>query len=214
MDYKLLAAQLRKPDGQFGRTVAENMNKSNNTINLHTIQLLQLSPDDAVLEIGMGNGFFCKDILSSHETVTYTGCDFSELMIDEASSINKEWVAAGRARFVEADITQLPFEDNSFHKLLTVNTIYFWEDTLKPLTEIFRVLKPGGVAVISLRTKESMLKMPFVQYGFSLFEENELLSTLKQVAFSDISISHVPDPPFNIGEQVIQLESLYAVCRK
>jgi ubiquinone/menaquinone biosynthesis C-methylase UbiE len=214
MDYALLAAQLRKPEGDFGKTVAGNMNHSNSAINLHTIQLLQVSAYDTVLEIGMSNGFFCKDVLARHASVTYTGCDFSELMVEEATVLNQEMIKEGRARFVLADADVLPFEDNSFSKLFTVNTIYFWEHPLQPLSEIYRVLEPGGAAIISLRTKESMLQMRFVEYGFHLFEEDDLLPLLGETGFSSIKIIHEPDPPFHIAEQEIQLHSLYAVCRK
>jgi SAM-dependent methyltransferase len=214
MDYVLLAAQLRKPEGEFGKTVAVNMNTSNSAINLHTIQLLQVMAYDTVLEIGMSNGFFCKDVLARHASVTYAGCDFSELMVAEAIALNKEMVENGRACFALADATALPYANNSFSKLFTVNTIYFWEQPLQPLAEIYRVLEPGGVAIISLRTRESMLQMPFVEYGFHLLEEDDLLPLLGDTGFTSIKMIHEPDPPFHIGEQVIQLHSLYAVCRK
>ena len=214
MDYELLAAQLRKPDGDFGKTVAENMNHSNSAINLHTIQLLQVQAYDTVLEIGMGNGFFCKDVLARHASVHYTGCDFSALMVTEANALNATAVENGRANFVWADAVALPFEDNRFSKLFTINTIYFWEPPLPALAEIYRVLEPGGVAIISLRTKKSMLQMPFVGYGFHLYEEDDLLPLLGETGFTSIKIIHEPDPPFHIKEQVIHLDSLYVVCRK
>ncbi|RXK81438.1 class I SAM-dependent methyltransferase [Filimonas effusa] len=214
MDFELLAAQLRKPEGEQGKTVAENMNSTNRAINLHTIQLLQLKAYDNVLEVGMGNGFFCKDVLARHDSITYTGCDFSDLMITEALALNQGYVADKRAHFVGGDINHLPFEDNSFSKCFTVNTIYFWEQPEQALAEVYRVLEPGGVAIISLRTKESMLQLPFVAYGFRLWEEDELLPVLGDAGFASIRMVHEPDPVFHMGEQEIQLHSLYVICRK
>lgn len=214
MDAAQLAGQLRKPEGEAGRVVAEKMNHSNAAINLHTIQLLQVMAYDHVLEIGMGNGFFCKDVLARHETVTYTGCDFSELMVTEANTINQAMVTAARARFVTGAIEALPFENDSFSKLFTVNTIYFWEQPAIALAEIYRVLEPGGVAIISLRTRESMLAMPFVAHGFQLYEEDDLLPLLGDAGFSSIRIIHEPDPPFHMEGEEIQLHSLYVIVRK
>ena len=76
-DTKTLAEQLRLPDGSLGIKVGENMNKGNRLMNLESIRQLNVTDNDNILEIGMGNGFFVKDILSLADNVHYTGCDFS-----------------------------------------------------------------------------------------------------------------------------------------
>jgi len=148
MDFQLLAAQLRQPHGEMGKKVGESMNASNELINNQAIAALNIKPNDTILEIGMGNGFFCKNVLQAADGVTYTGCDFSELMIVEASKLNEHFVSAQQAIFILGNAEQLPFEASYFHSVFTVNTIYFWEDPNKVLTEIHRVLKPGGRLVI------------------------------------------------------------------
>src|SRR5690349_11633365 len=90
-DSKTLACQLRHPEGELGIKVGENMNKGNRLMNVETIRQLQVADNDNILEIGMGNGFFVKDILGAAENVRYSGCDFSETMIKEASVLNKEF---------------------------------------------------------------------------------------------------------------------------
>lgn len=212
MDNEILASQLRKPDGDLGKIVAGNMNRSNSSMNLQAIELLELIPGDQVLEIGMGNGFFCKDVLAADPTINYSGCDFSDSMVDEATQLNETWIAAGRAGFMPGDATALPYQQGSFTKLFTVNTMYFWDDPLPALAEMKRVLKPGGKAVLSLRTKESMIQMPFVKYGFRLFDKKELETVLEQAPFKSVNIIQKAEPPFYMGDQLIQLESLYALC--
>src|SRR6476619_7183860 len=76
-----LAGQLRQPEGSLGIKVGENMNKGNRLMNL---------------EIGIGNGFFVKDIIASAKDVRYTGCDFSETMIKEAKDLNNALSANAR----------------------------------------------------------------------------------------------------------------------
>ena len=57
-----LARQLRNPKGILGKKVGEKMNAGNRQMNLETINQLELNPNDRILEIGMVNGFFVRNI--------------------------------------------------------------------------------------------------------------------------------------------------------
>lgn len=213
MDYAILASQLRKPEGENGRRVAENMNASNSLITLHTIAHLQLAAGDAVLEIGMGNGFFCKDVVQWQPDITYAGCDFSELMVTEAIAFNQLWIEAERASFHECEACALPFSNNTFNKVFSVNTIYFWEQPLTELAEILRVLQHGGKVVIALRSRASMQQLPFTAYGFNLYETAEVEQLLQQAGFTDIHSIEEAEPPFEVHghDKHIQLQALYII---
>ena len=62
----------------------------------------------------IGNGFFVKNILSADNSIKYTGCDFSEIMVDEARKQNVNFIASGQAKFLKADANELPFEKETF----------------------------------------------------------------------------------------------------
>ncbi len=62
------------------------MARGNANIIHDTIRALTIERNDNILEIGMANGCFVKDIVGSEEDVRYTGCDFSEIMISEAET--------------------------------------------------------------------------------------------------------------------------------
>jgi ubiquinone/menaquinone biosynthesis C-methylase UbiE len=128
MDLQLLAAQLRKPEGVVGKQIGEVMNNGNLILNQWTIAALDLQDDDYVLEIGMGNGLFVKDIVSAKPLIRYEGLDYSQTMIDEASKINSTLVQDNKARFTLGTAGNMPFQDQSFSKIFTINTIYFWEN--------------------------------------------------------------------------------------
>src|SRR5512146_1455220 len=110
------AKQLRKPHGTVGKEVGLMMNKGNKLMNLVAIDQLDIAPNDSILEIGMGNGFFVKKIISNDETIRYCGCDFSQTMIEEAMLLNEEYINNGQACFVKASAQQLPFRDETFNK--------------------------------------------------------------------------------------------------
>ncbi|MEI9958227.1 MAG: class I SAM-dependent methyltransferase [Ferruginibacter sp.] len=203
-----LAAQLRKPTGEAGIKTGEWMNRGNEAINLDTFKILNAEDGDTILEIGMGNGFFVKEIIQKHNSIKYTGCDFSEAMIAEAEKINTEFVTKGRANFVLSDIASLPFADASFNKIFTINTIYFWEDAKKILSEIKRVLQPKGKFIVALRPKRQMQHYPFIKYGFSLFSKEEVMELLTQNGFTTIQTIENNEPDFEQKGEVMKVQNL------
>jgi ubiquinone/menaquinone biosynthesis C-methylase UbiE len=211
---KAIAAQLRRPEGEPGVQVGMKMNEGNSHINLYTIAALNPQPQEHILEIGMGNGFFVKDILSIHESIRYTGCDFSEAMAEEAKRINKSFVVGGRAEFHFGAADNMPFDGGVFDAVLTVNTIYFWDDNAKVLTEIRRVLKPSGRLVVSVRPRSVMELYPFTKYGFNMFSKDELADVISGNGFRIKEILEKKEPDQEINGKKVVVESLIVVAEK
>jgi ubiquinone/menaquinone biosynthesis C-methylase UbiE len=159
----------------------------------------------------MGNGIFCKDVLVSND-VHYTGCDYSELMVKEASAINESFVKSGKAIFVHGDMNALPFADSSFNKIFTVNTIYFWDKPDTLLSEIRRVLSDDGIFVIALRTESSMKILPFTDYGFTLYDEGKLTKMLQENDFKVLKMLKQNDVAIESQNGTIQMENLVVTC--
>jgi ubiquinone/menaquinone biosynthesis C-methylase UbiE len=205
---KAVASQLRQPQGEAGIQVGEKMNEGNAFLNMAAIKQLQLQPHDKVLEIGMGNGFFVKDILSNDPSIQYTGCDFSELMIEQAQKLNECYIQQGQAQFVLGEADELPFDNESFNKVFTVNTLYFWIHPATVLAQIKKVLKPGGLFIIAIRPKHTMELLPFVKYGFTLYSRDELTNLLAGNGFAITNIFETEEPSQMIAGVNYQMESL------
>ncbi len=212
MDQEELAAQLKKPDGKLGTEVAAMMNKGNELINHWAIDALQLQPNDKVLEIGMGNGYFVKNILNMHPSIQYHGIDFSELMVDEAIRINDKYIASGRAGFSFGTASSLPFHSKTFTKFLSVNTLYFWGDAAAELSEIRRILQPGGIAVFAIRSKSAMDFMPFTEYGFRKYNEEALHQLMISNGFSIKGCLAKKEPGYMFEGTFIELENYVISC--
>ncbi len=205
---KQLAAQLRQPTGEEGIKTGGWMNRGNVQINLDTIKTLNATAGDNILEIGMGNGFFVKEILQIHSGIQYTGADYSEVMITEAEKINAQWIKKGLATFVLTDGINLPFADASFNKIFTINTIYFWDDSQQIIDEIKRVLQPKGKLIITLRPKRQMIQYPFTKYGFKVFSKDEAEQLLVQNGFTITKVIEKQEPDFELNGKMVQMESL------
>lgn len=183
-----IAAQLRCPTGKEGIKIASILNEKNINMTLSGINNLNLTANDRVLELGHGNCGHLNKILTQAQDIRYFGLEISPLMKREAEKLNKDSVKNKKASFHKYDGSKIPFENDSFDKIMTVNTIYFWERPLSLLNEIYRVLKPKGKCTIVFAQKGFMDKIHFAQYGFQLYGTNEIKTLITATSFKLIKI--------------------------
>lgn len=187
MDEKFLkevGAQLRKPAGDLGVEVAEKMNESNREMNLKSIGWLSILENQRILEIGMGNGHFIKQIIQQADNVRYYGCDHSEDMVRLTEKNNRDLIANGKVSLHHSQAHSLPVEDCCLNSVLTVNTIYFWDDPRSVLKEIRRVLVNDGKLVIAFRPAQCLSIYPTTRYDFRYYEPAEIEDLLISTGFT------------------------------
>lgn len=184
-----LAAQLSCPQNEAGIEVANMMHNSNIGMTQKTIAALNLTKGDMILELGHGNCKHLPEILNKAENTSYYGLEISELMQQQATENNGTAMQSNRASFHLYDGNIIPFSNNTFHKILTVNTIYFWEDAEAFIKEIYRVLKPGGRFAIGFADKDFMESLPFTAYGFDLYSKERIYTLADVAGFHVIEIS-------------------------
>lgn len=96
-----------------------------------------------LLDIGCGTGFLI-DMLSNNYNAEFTGLDLSSEMIKQARNKNIK-----NATFVEGRSDDIPFEDNSFNVVTCSQSFHHYPETDKPMQEARRVLKQGGLYILS-----------------------------------------------------------------
>lgn len=199
--FKLPAAEvgrnLSHPEGEVGIAVGEFMNRANLGISREAYKRLAACAGDSVLEVGPGNGVLISEIVSPTNGVNYTGLDISTTMIEYANEGNVDLLKEGRVKLVLASVESIPFEDASFDRAVTVNCIYFW-DIPRALSEIRRVLVPGGLLVVASNTPATMKGNPFVreENGFrNIMLDRDTLRELHEAAgFSSVEIEECNEP--------------------
>jgi SAM-dependent methyltransferase len=82
----------------------------------------------------------------------------------------------------------MDYQEESFDVVTTINTIYFWEDTRKGLSEIYRVLKPGGVFYLGVITKETLDSIFYTRSGFKKFKDEEYLELGREAGFGRVEM--------------------------
>lgn len=182
-----LASQLRCPSGHQAEAIADNMSTSNHTMIQEAIYTLTLADKSTILEIGFGNGKHIAQLLDVSPNIKYHGIEVSEAMHDLAVRHNQSAVETGRAHFTKVDGSgSLPFPDNHFTHIFSVNTLYFWPDIELSLREIHRTLQDEGQLVLTFVEKEFGSKLPFTQHGFTLYTDDELAEYLYEIGFKEI----------------------------
>ena len=119
----------------------------------------EFSPDDVVLEVEALHSFFC--IYLSQKVSKYVCTDnFYWAKRDYCNSQThqtpEEWCQyierKGHGKIVggEADIQNLPYPDNTFDKLVSISVMEHILDDALALREMMRVLKPGGLLLMTM----------------------------------------------------------------
>lgn len=107
-----------------------------------TLTALRLKPGQHVFDAGCGGGGAC--VLATRLGYVVTGLDASPGLLDIARERLPD------STFVLGDLEHLPFADHHFDAALAANSIIFAEDIRRALTELRRVVRPGGrIAVTS-----------------------------------------------------------------
>ena len=103
------------------------------------------------LEIGFGQG--TDSIQFAKAGVNYTGIDYTPKHF-ELAKLNFE-LRGLKGDFHLGDAANLPFEDNTFDKIYSFGVLHHTPDIEQAISEVYRVLKPRGVFVMSLYHKNS-----------------------------------------------------------
>ncbi len=214
MDFEKIARQLALPTGSLGVEVALGMNRLNKFINETTYDLLEVSDSDKVLEIGLGNGEYIKNILNYGHDIFFTGIDISGTMIREAKQKNDEFIKAGFVDLILASIENMPFWEETFNKICTVNTIYFWNNPYDALKEVYRVLAKDGRFILSYRPYIEGQSLDFSQYGFKEYKTEDVTSLVQKTNFNIIDVKRYTEPPVAFKGQIHNLVSEYYLLQK
>ena len=104
---------------------------------------------------------------------------------------NKKFIKNGSLELLLENISRTSFEKNSFNKIYTVNTFYFWNELDKCFAEIIRTLKPNGIFINAIYTREYLDKIIFSKYGFNKYTVEEIKNITENNGLKIIGIIEI-----------------------
>jgi len=109
------------------------------------VEELDLKDKEKILEVGCGNGYYLNLLNKLGLNLTLVGVDNDGRALRDA----RKFIRDNRVKLILADANKLPLEGNSFDKVIISEVIEHVESEQKVLSEIYRVLKPRGIMVLT-----------------------------------------------------------------
>ena len=156
---------------------------------------LDLQPDDDLLDVGCGSAKFFSDHATDVRYVA--GIDASELQLTMARERMAGRIAAGTAEIVLGDAAALPWEDDRFSVITSIDAMKFVPDPARALAEMHRVLRPGGRAVITMGddSKARIGSAPSGTrnaWGIWCWSDADAQQLVEEAGFVDVTVSVLP----------------------
>ncbi len=175
----MLSKTFSKPKGIFGMIAGYIMAAENQTLNQWTIDQLGVTRGDSILEVGFGPGYCMQQMLKRENDIRLDGIDVSETMMKLAArSVKSKGV-----RLMQGNIETFPLSDSFYDKVISVNNYTIWNDQTKGVKQIYRALKPGGKAAITMQPREADAS-PEKTKSFG----KQMIADFKAAGFEDIDI--------------------------
>jgi ubiquinone/menaquinone biosynthesis C-methylase UbiE len=177
-----IGEQFHKPTGLGGSLATFIMNRQNWRQYAGAEAALNLNGTEAVLDVGFGNGYLLKWLAGRYACHFY-GVDISRDMLQTATKRNRKFISTSKTRLSLGSAEKTGLESDSIDKIYTVNTVYFWSSLDAGLSEIRRILRPGGMFVNTVYSKKMLDSLPIANKGYAKYEIGELVEAGKRNGF-------------------------------
>lgn len=158
----------------------------------------------SVLDAGCGMGEFTKILVQGGLFVT--AVDYSE----EVIAFAKKKSSSPNARFLTADIYNLPFSENTYDMAICIAVLQHLKNPQKAISEVVRTLKPGGIFVI-ITLNPFSIDAPFQKENVIRYSPFWVRGQFKKLGFERIKIKGIffSPKPFNFITDIIIKFKIY-----
>jgi len=177
---KYVGGNFGNPNGIAGKISTKLMNIINQRQYMAILDNINLEQNDIILDIGFGNGYFINKLFKKNIPINIYGIEISNDMVNNVSKKYKKSIENGLLKLSLENIVNTSFENGTFNKMYTINTIYFWNDLEKCFFEIKRILKPNGIFLNAIYTKEYLNKIIYTKYGFNKYSIEDLIKVTEE----------------------------------
>ncbi len=191
--------QMRREFNQWAEAgKGEEMESHHISITEQTLALMGLKSGERVLDLGCGAGWASRMLAQmvggGQRPGQVIGLDVSDEMIRRARASSTQY---DNLMFVVGSAQHIPWEENFFDKVLSVESFYYYGDQGRALAELFRVMAPKGQLFILINLyKDNHYSLRWVdelQVPVQVRSEQEYVDLLKEHTYEDVRAVRIPD---------------------
>ncbi len=177
----------------------EEMEKHHLDITEKTLRVMDLKPGERVLDLGCGAGWATRILArlvadGPEGRGQVVGLDIADEMIRRARAASRDFP---NIMYLWGSAQQIPWEENFFEKVLSVESFYYYADQDRVLHELFRVMAPHGRLFILINLyKDNPYSLRWVEelkVAVHARSEAEYVDMLKAHAFENVEARRIPD---------------------
>lgn len=161
---------------------------------------LELGSEDDLLDVACGWGEFLVVHASLARNVA--GIDWSQEKVVLARERLADRIAAGTAEVAHGDAAAMPWDDGAFSAVTCMDAFPFFPNPQRVLTEILRVLRPGGRMVMQIGMRWPDGPPKHIMHPTShvdVSDEGAVAKLVEDAGFSGVSISYGPGSSGRVG---------------
>ena len=190
--------QMRREFNQWAEAGrGEEMEQHHISITQQTLALMGLRPGQRGLDLGCGAGWASRLLAQlvggGERPGQVVGLDVSDEMVRRARGASAQY---DNILFVVGSAEQIPWEENFFDKVLSVESFYYYGDQERALSELFRVLAPKGELYILINLYRdnhySLRWVDELKVPVQVRSEQEYIELLKENGYEDVRAVRVP----------------------
>ena len=177
----------------------EEMAQHHLNITEQAIRLMDLKPGERVLDLSCGTGWATRILArlvgeGPEGFGQVVGLDLSDEMIRRARTASRDF---DNVMFVGGSAQQIPWEENFFDKVLSVEAFYYYPDQDRALNELFRIMAPRGRLFILINLYQdnpySLRWVDSLEVPVHARSKQEYVDLLHAHAFEDVQALQIPD---------------------
>ncbi len=159
----------------------------------HALARMPVETGDVILDLGCGSGYAGRALRETRESGRVYGFDGSPKMARKARSYTED-PAIG---YVGGDFDDLPFADDSFDHVWSMEAFYYAAKPENTLSEILRVLRPGGTFFCAVNYYEENIHshdwQEFISVEMTRWSRAEYRKAFRTAGFHVAEQDTIPD---------------------
>jgi MPBQ/MSBQ methyltransferase len=157
------------------------------------LELAEVKGSLSVLDVGAGTGTLSLQVAARCGAEKLTLLDLSDQMLRQA----RVKAPLKDCEFVLSDASSapLPFDDNSFDRVVSSGAFYYFPEPVEALREQLRVVKPEGKVLVMGSLQPKPLFVRFFAQMFNRFPtEEQYVGWFEAAGLTDVKYVHVTNP--------------------